>query len=66
MIIKDDWLPTPENINSLPEPLKKYIHDLESFCGCELVQENFELSQNFEGAKALVIMYKGKLEKLLK
>ena len=26
--IPDDWLPTSENLNALPEPLRKYIHDL--------------------------------------
>jgi hypothetical protein len=23
-----DWKPTPENINALPEPIRRYIHDL--------------------------------------
>ena len=59
-IIPNNWLPTPESINSLPEPLRKYIHDLEAFSGTDLVQENFELRQNFEGAKALMIMYRAK------
>jgi hypothetical protein len=26
----DGWLPTAENINRLPWPLRKYIHDLET------------------------------------
>ena len=26
--IPDNWLPTGENLNALPEPLRKYIHDL--------------------------------------
>ena len=30
--IKDDWIPTPANINALPEPLRGYIHDLETVC----------------------------------
>ena len=30
--IKDDWTPTPTNINALPEPLRDYIHDLETVC----------------------------------
>jgi hypothetical protein len=25
--IEDDWIPTPANINALPEPLRAYIHD---------------------------------------
>lgn len=28
--IPDDWLPTAANINALPEPLRRYIHDLET------------------------------------
>jgi hypothetical protein len=27
MLIKDDWTPTPANINALPEPVRVYIHD---------------------------------------
>ena len=30
--IKDDWTPTPKNINALPEPLRAYIHDLKTVC----------------------------------
>ena len=56
--IKDNWLPTPNSINALPKPLRKYIHDLESFSGAELVQENHELSQNLKGAKKLLEIYK--------
>ena len=28
MAIPDNWLPTAANINALPEPLRRYIHDL--------------------------------------
>ena len=27
-----DWKPTPENINALPFPLRRYIHALEADC----------------------------------
>jgi hypothetical protein len=30
--IKDDWTPTPANVNALPEPLRGFIHDLETVC----------------------------------
>lgn len=30
--IGNDWLPTSENINKLPEPIRLYIHDLETKC----------------------------------
>lgn len=26
------WTPTPENVNRLPEPLRQYIHDIETKC----------------------------------
>ena len=26
--IPDDWRPTPENINALPQPVQDYIHKL--------------------------------------
>lgn len=25
-----EWTPAPENINALPEPIRKYVHDLET------------------------------------
>jgi hypothetical protein len=28
--VGDDWLPTAENVNALPDPLRRYIHDLET------------------------------------
>ena len=28
--IEDDWLPLAININALPEPIRKYIHDIET------------------------------------
>lgn len=28
----DGWLPTSANINALPYPIRKYIHDLETRC----------------------------------
>lgn len=27
-----DWKPTAENVNALPEPIRKYIMELETFC----------------------------------
>ena len=28
----DNWLPTPEHINALPAPIRRYIHHLETRC----------------------------------
>ena len=30
--ISPAWTPTSKSINSLPEPLRRYIHDLEAVC----------------------------------
>lgn len=32
MTISENWLPTAANINSLPEPIRRYIHDIETSC----------------------------------
>lgn len=41
MTIPDDWQPTAANINALPEPLRRYIHDLLSNIDlADLVTEN--------------------------
>jgi hypothetical protein len=39
-----DWKPTAENINALPEPLRRYIHDIETNCDPQgIIRENFTL-----------------------
>ena len=39
--IEDTWIPTPENINALPFPLRRYIHDLSTLCDpAGIVREN--------------------------
>jgi hypothetical protein len=30
--IPPDWTPTRDNVNDLPEPLRRYIHDLHTVC----------------------------------
>ena len=38
--IPDNWLPTPDNINALPEPLRNYISGIETICNPQyLIQE---------------------------
>jgi len=40
------WTPTAENINALPKPLRKFIHDLETNCDPpSLVRENICLKE---------------------
>ena len=42
--LNEDWLPTPENINALPEPLRQYIHQLETLSDpARLVWQNMAL-----------------------
>ena len=47
------WLPTPENINALPEPVRKFIHDLETNVDPQsMVRENFLIKDT---CRALVV-----------
>lgn len=40
-VMTEDWLPTPENVNALPEPVRRYVHDVVARCDpAGLVQEN--------------------------
>lgn len=58
----EDWLPTPENINALPEPVRKFIHDIETNVDPQgLVRENVLIKDT---CKMLVIKLeeKGKVD----
>jgi hypothetical protein len=53
--IHDNWLPTSENINALPRPLRKYIHDLHTHCDpAGLVRENALLRDRLEQLEELI------------
>jgi hypothetical protein len=44
--ISDSWKPTPESINALPLPLRRYIRDLQTNVDpSEMLRENFRLRQ---------------------
>ena len=46
LIIDARWTPTPENIDALPRPLRRYIHDLQSNVDpLGTMRENFQLRQ---------------------
>ncbi len=48
-----DWLPTPEAINTLPEPVRKFIHDIETNTNpTHTIRENILIKDT---CKALVI-----------
>jgi hypothetical protein len=42
--ISDSWSPTPDNVDALPAPLSRYIHDLQRNFRHAL-RENFQLAQ---------------------
>ena len=45
-----DWKPTPDNINSLPEPIRQYIADLETMCDpAGIIAENTLLRDQIKG-----------------
>lgn len=49
LLIPNDWTPTADNVNALPEPLRRYIHDIETNCDpAGMVRENFQLRQENE------------------
>ena len=51
--IDKDWLPTAENINALPDPLRKYIADLETNADpAGMIQENMSLRATIEQLEA--------------
>jgi len=51
--LDEAWLPTPENINALPEPVRKFIHDLETNTDpAHIVRENILIKDT---CKALLI-----------
>lgn len=55
LTIDDDWLPTADNINALPDPLRRYIHDLETMADpAGLVQENYELKAQVRAVEAMM------------
>lgn len=53
--IPDNWLPTSENINALPEPVRKYIHDLHATTDqAVLVRENVLLRDQVRALSKLL------------
>lgn len=64
MLISEEWLPTPENINVLPEPVRKFIHEIEMNCDpAGIVRENILIKDT---CKALVIKLEEKKKKITK
>ena len=58
--IPDDWLPTAANINALPEPLRRYIHDLETRADpAGDVLLIYELRTMVRGLEAMILKDRG-------
>jgi hypothetical protein len=57
--IPDDWAPTSDNINALPEPLRRYIMELHTLCDPQLIiQQNWELRDLVAALEAMVLRLK--------
>lgn len=47
LLLPEGWTPTSANINALPEPLRRYVHDLETRCDpAGEIQERVALREN--------------------
>ena len=46
MNIPKDWLPTPKNINALPQPLKSYVHDLQTNCDPQYTMQDLTITKD--------------------
>ena len=53
MIINEDWKPTSENVNALPEGLRSYVSGLETMCDpAGMVAENVHLKDEIDILRA--------------
>lgn len=53
--VPDNWLPTPENINALPDPVRGYIHDLVTNADpAGMVRENITVRDENKMLRALI------------
>jgi len=58
--IAPGWLPTTENVNALPDPLRRYIHDLETRCDPSgEVLEAYGMRQQISALEAMVLKLRG-------
>lgn len=53
--VSEDWKPTADNINALPEPVRRYIHDLKTNCDpAGMVRENVLLKDQNTALQAML------------
>lgn len=51
--VPEDWTPTTDNINALPNALRRYIHDLQTNADpAGTLRENFRLRQENAALRA--------------
>jgi hypothetical protein len=54
-----EWLPTADNVNALPEPIRRYIHDIISCEPGYMVEENIILRQQVDGLTVMSMRLSG-------
>lgn len=55
LTIAPDWTPTAENINALPDPVRRYIHDLETTCDPAGLQRELCIARDITRAQDVQI-----------
>lgn len=56
-VCDDDWTPTAANINALPDPLRRYIHALETHMDPQTtLQQLYECRSQAKALEAMVAM----------
>lgn len=64
-VLLTDWLPTAENINALPEALRKFIHDLETNADpAGMVAENALLRDTVTQLQVKVTLLQATIDRL--
>jgi len=57
--VDEAWLPTAENINALPEPVRKYIHDIETNTDpAHIVRENILIKDTCKKTELIDVFLK--------
>lgn len=64
-VLLTDWLPTAENINALPEALRKFVHDLETNADpAGMVAENAILSDMAAQLQVKITLLQATIDRL--
>jgi len=64
-VLLTDWLPTAENINALPEALRKFIHDMETNADpAGMVAENALLKDTVAQLQVKITLLQATIDRL--